>query len=234
MAVTLFHTLGEMMLPTAPVDIEPAPVGTLPLLGEIMMVVFILLALLLVGNFLSIIPHLADSILRARGSTTLEGSVRVSRDRNIIAIVFVIPIIVLMFRYRMYYPDFMKEMTPTARLLATAGVAAGFVLLRHILFVWLKPRRNDAYVMSQRAGYSFFILLCLVVFLTLGVLALFDAGDLTVRTFLYVEAIIFYAIFFFRRVQILLTGCKPFTTFLYLCALEILPTGLFVASAVVL
>lgn len=234
MAVTLFRTLGEMLLPTSPAEAVPVQAGELPLLGEIMMVVFILLSLLLVGNFLSIIPHLADSILRARGSTTLEGSVRVSRDRNIIAMVFVIPAVIMLFRYRIYYPDFMQEMTPTARLLATAGAVFAFVVLRHIIFLWLKPRRSDAYVMSHRAGYSFFILLSLVAFLTVGILSIFDASDLTVRTFLLVEAILFYTMFFFRRVQILSTSCNPFTTFLYLCALEFLPTGLFVASAVVL
>ena len=234
MAVKLFHSLGEMLLPTAPSDSVPAPVSELPLAGEIMMVVFILLALLLVGNFLTIIPHLADSILRARGSTALEGSVRVSRDRNIIALVFVIPAIIIQYRYRLYYPEFVQEMTPTARLLTIAGIFVGYLLLRYLLYLWFKPRRNDAYQMSFRAGYSFFILMSLVLFLTIGILMLFKASDLTMRTFILVEVILFYAIFFFRRGQILSTNCSPFKTFLYLCALEILPTGLFVASAVVL
>lgn len=227
----IFQNLGELLLPTVPEDTVPVPVSGLPVLGEVMMVTFILLALLLMGNFMSIIPHLADSILRARGSTALEGSVRVSRDRNIIALVFVIPAIVIMYRYCLYYPDFVKEMAPNARLWTTMGVFVGYLLLRHLLFLWLKPRRSDAYSMSHRAGYSFFILLSLVLFLTLGILMLFNAGDATVRGFILVEVILFYAVYFFRRGQILSTNCNPFATFLYLCALEILPTGLFVASA---
>ena len=227
----IFRNLGELLLPTVPEDTVPVPVSGLPVLGEVMMVIFILLALLLVGNFIGIIPHLADSILRARGSTALEGSVRVSRDRNIIAMVFVIPAIVIMYRYCLYYPDFVKGMTPNARLWTTMGVVVGYLLLRHILFLWLKPRRSDAYSMSHRAGYSFFILMNLVVFFTLGILLLFNTRDAAVRTVILVEVILFYAVYFFRRGQILSTNCKPFTTFLYLCALEILPTGLFVASA---
>ena len=230
----IFQNLGELLLPTVPEDTVPVPVSGLPVLGEVMMVTFILLALLLMGNFMSIIPHLADSILRARGSTALEGSVRVSRDRNIIALVFVIPAIVIMYRYCLYYPDFVKGMAPNARLWTTTGVFVGYLLLRHLLFLWLKPRRSDAYSMSHRAGYSFFILLSLVLFLTLGILMLFNAGDATVRGFILVEVILFYAVYFFRRGQILLTNCNPFATFLYLCALEILPTGLFVASALAL
>jgi len=230
----IFQNLGELLLPTVPEDTVPVPVSGLPVLGEVMMVVFILLALMLVGNFIGIIPHLADSILRARGSTALEGSVRVSRDRNIIALVFVIPAIVIMYRYCLYYPDFVKGMAPNVRLWTTMGVFVGYLLLRHLLFLWLKPRRSDAYSMSHRAGYSFFILMSLVVFLTLGILMLFNAGDATVRGFILVEVILFYAVYFFRRGQILLTNCNPFATFLYLCALEILPTGLFVASALAL
>ena len=233
MAVKLFHSLGELLLPTEPSGPAEAVVADLPLLGEIMMVVFILLALLLLGNFLSIVPHLADSILRARGSTALEGSVRVSRDRNMIALVFVIPAIIIQFRYKMYFPDFVQDMTPTARLLTTSGIFVGYLLLRYLMYLWFRPRRSDAYQMSYRAGFSFFILLCLVAFLTIGVLELFNASDLTVRTFLWVEVILFYSIFFFRRGQILSTNCSPFITFLYLCALEILPTGLLVASALV-
>ncbi|MBO4434892.1 MAG: hypothetical protein J5769_05535 [Bacteroidales bacterium] len=229
----IFRSLGELQLPTVPEDMVPMPVSGLPVVGEVMMVLFILLALLLVGNFIDIIPHLADSILRARGSTALEGSVRVSRDRNIIALVFVIPAIVIMYRYCLYYPDFVKDMPPNTRLWTTMGIFVGYLLLRYLLFIWLKPRRSDAYYMSYKAGYSFFILLCLVAFLTLGILALFHAGDRTVRTFMLVEVILFYAVYFFRRGQILSTNCNPFATFLYLCALEILPTGLFVASALV-
>lgn len=234
MLLQIFHDQGELLLPTVPSDSVPVPVSGLPLLGELMVVAFILLALMLLGNFINIVPHLADSILRARGSTALEGSVRVSRDRNIIALVFVLPAIILQYRYCLYYPEFVQPMTSTSRLLVTGGIFIGYLLLRHILYLWLKPRRSDAYMMSYRAGYSFYILLCLVAFLTLGILVLFKASDLTVRGFLLVEAALFYFIYFVRRGQILLTNCSPFTTFLYLCALEILPTGLFIASAVVL
>ena len=234
MLLQIFREKGELLLPTVPSDTAVAPVEGLPVLGELMVVAFILLSLLLLGNFINIVPHLADSILRARGSTALEGSVRVSRDRNLIALVFVLPAIILQYRYCLYYPEFVQPMTPTSRLLVTGGIFVVYLLLRHLMYLWLKPRRSDAYMMSHRAGYSFYILLCLVAFLTLGILVLFKASDLTIRGFLLVEAAVFYFIYFVRRGQILLTNCAPFTTFLYLCALEILPTGLFVASAVVL
>jgi len=234
MLLQIFQEKGELLLPTVPSDSVPLPVSGLPELGEALIVVFILLCLLLLGNFINIVPHLADSILRARGSTALEGSVRVSRDRNLIALVFVIPAIILQYRYCLYYPEYVQSMTPTARLLVTGAVFIGYLLLRFLMYLWLKPRRSDAYMMSNRAGYSFYILLCLVAFLTLGVLLLFKASDLTVKGFLMTEVAVFYFIYFVRRGQILLTNCAPFTTFLYLCALEILPTGLFVASAVVL
>ena len=69
--------------------------------------------------------------------------------------------------------------------------------------------------------------------LTLGPLVLFRAPGSAIRIVLIVEMALSYLILLLRRIQILSPYCNPFSLFLYLCALELLPTGIYIASAVV-
>ena len=82
---------GQLLLPdTQPEAVAAAGEG-LSLAASILVAVSVLLFLLALRSFLNVLPYLSDSILRARGSAALENSVRVSRDRNLVAAVFLVP-----------------------------------------------------------------------------------------------------------------------------------------------
>ena len=151
------------------------------------------------------------------------------------AAVFLLPAVLLIFRYRLYDPSFLQGLGPDLRLGVIAGVFFGYLLLRFLLSRWARPRRRyDDYQMAYRAGYTFFILLMMLLLATVGILYLAGVDDLVISRFLLVETGIVYLIYVLRRGQILSVSCNPLTTFLYLCGLELLPTGLLVASAVFL
>jgi len=226
---------GDLLLPQTPPDLPAAVVDQTALLGQVVLVVFVVAALFLLPNFFHLLPYLADSLFRARGSAALEGSVRVSHDRNIIAAALLVPAVLLMFRYRLYDPAFLQGFPEGRRLLALVGVFGAWLLLRLVMYLWLKPRRRyDYYQMAHRAGFTFFILLMLLVLPTVGILTLLGSNDLTIRTFIYAECAFVYLVFLLRRAQILSLSCNHLRTFLYLCALEFFPTVLLVGSAVVL
>ena len=226
---------GELLLPDAPVEPVSQAAEQVPLLMSLMVLAFVLLAIVLLPAFLHILPALADSVLRARGSSSLENSVRQSRDRTLVALVLMIPAFLLVYRYRLYDPSFLRDLPPNYRFLAIAGVFTGFMLLRLVLYLAFKPRRRfDFYRQAHRTGFTFFILLMMVVLFTVGILFLFDCNDLTIRSFIYTELALTYLLLLVRRTQILSLSCKPLTTFLYLCTLEILPSALLVISAVIL
>ena len=82
--------------------------------------------------------------------------------------------------------------------------------------------------------WNSFILLCLLLLPTVGILGLCGVDEAVIRLVVFVEITFFYALAVLRRGNILLSVCNPLTTFLYLCGLEFLPTGLLVASALVL
>ena len=226
---------GRLLLPdTPPQAVEAAGEG-LSLVASVLVAVSVLLFLLALRSFLNVLPYLADNIFRARGSAALENSVRVSRDRNLVATVSLVPAILLIFRYRLFDIALFDALSPDMRLLAVAGVFLAYLLVRFLLYRWLRPRRRyDNYQMAYRAGYTFFILLMMLALVTVGVCYVLRLPDLTVKTLLLVETGVMYLLYLFRRGQILSMSCNSLTTFSYLCGLELLPTALLVVPAVIL
>lgn len=223
---------STLLLPRTPSAPAAQAVEGLPLSGQIVTVVFVLLAILFLHRFLQLVPLLVDSFFRARGSSTLENSVRFSHDRNLQALILAIPAVVIMYRYRLYDPSFVQELAPDARLLAICGVWAVYLALRQFFYWCFRPhRRQDFYRLAYYASCSYFILLMIIVLLTVGIISALGGSDLTMRWFLYTETIVIYAYYLFRKTQILSLFCTPFRIFLYLCGLEFLPTAILVVSA---
>ena len=228
-------TSGRLLLENTPSDHAPILAESYPFLFPVLAVLFVLASILFLPRFLSLAPLLFDSLFRARGSVSLENSVRYSNDRRLLATVCLLPASLMVYRYQLWDAAFLHEMSDGWHLLCVIGVFTLFFLLRLAMYALFKPRRKvDFYRLARRTGYTYFILLVLIALVTVGVLALFGCNDLTVKKVLILESGFIYAVFFARRAQILALSCNPFRTFLYLCALEILPVGALVVSAIVL
>jgi hypothetical protein len=119
---------GELLLPEVPSEAETV-VRDIPVAGPVLVMAFVLLAMIFLRSFLNVLPYLGDSIFRERGSAALENSVRVSRDRNSIALILLIPAVLLVYRYRIYDPLFVQGLGEDLRLAAVAGVFAVYLLL---------------------------------------------------------------------------------------------------------
>ena len=81
---------GKLLLETTAPEAVAPEVQPSPWLLNLMLVVFVVLAIATLKRFLQVLPYMADSYLRVRGSAALEGSVRVSQDRNLVALVLTI------------------------------------------------------------------------------------------------------------------------------------------------
>ena len=228
-------TSGRLLLPQTPPEVPQAAGTGLTWGTSLAVALSVLLLLLVLRSFLNILPYLWDGLFRARGSSALEGSVRVSRDRNLVAAALLPPAFLLIFRYRLFDIGPFDALSPDGRLLAVSGVFLGYVLLRFLLYAWLRPRHRLAeYQAAYRSGFTFFILLMLLALATVGILYLAGAPDLTVKTFLLVEAGVAFVMNLLRRGHFLSSFCKPLTTFSNLCALELLPAASLVVPAVIL
>jgi len=226
---------GRLLLETSVPPEAPAAAEPSAWLVNLLVVAFAVLAIAILKRFLQVLPYMADSYLRVRGSAALEGSIRVSQDRNLVALVFTIPAVLLVYRYRLYDPSIIRDLDPNLRLAGVALALLGYVLVRHIIYLWVRPhQRVDIFRQAHRVAYTYFIFLMLLVLITVGILAIAGVESAIVRYVLYAEIGLVFILLLFRCSQILSLSCNHLRTFLYLCALEILPAVLLVVSAVVL
>ena len=226
---------GRLLLETSiPAD-APLPEEPASWLVNVLVVAFAVLAIALLKRFLQVVPYMSDSFLRVRGSAALEGSIRVSQDRNLAALVLSIPAILVTYRYRLFNPSVLQELDPNFQLAGVALVLLSYVLIRHMIFLWVRPNHHgDVFRQAHRVAYTYFVFLMLLVLITVGILALAGVDDTLSRYILYGETGLVFLLFLYRSSQILSLSCNRLRTFLYLCALEILPAALLVVSAVVL
>ena len=226
---------GRLLLEDTPVTDATETVTGMPVLFVVLTVAFVLAAILFLPRFLSLAPLLFDSLFRARGSVSLESSVRASNDRRLVAAVLLLPAALITYHYRLYDAAFLRDLSEGWRLLVVLGVIWAYAMVRLAIYRILKPRRNNEFfVLARRTSYTYFILMMIVALMSVGILSLFGSPAPVIRQVLYAEFILFYFSFLLRRAHILGLSCNPLRTFLYLCALEILPTAALVVSAILL
>ena len=226
---------GRLLLENTPSGNAPVVAESVPVLFTVLAVAFVLASFLFLPRLVSLAPLLFDSLFRARGSVSLENSVRYSNDRRLLATILLLPGSLLIYRYRLWDADFVQGMSEGWRLVVIIGVFTVFFLFRLFMYALCKPRRQlDFYRLSRRTAYTYFILLAVITLLTAGLLALIGCNDLLIKKVLLLETAFVYVVFFLRRAQILALSCNPLRTFLYLCALEILPVAALVVSTILL
>ena len=161
---------GRLWLENTPSTDAAVTVAGMPVLFVVLAVASILAAILFLPRFLGLVPLLLDSLFRARGSVSLENSVRASNDRRLIASLLLLPAALLTYRYRLYDAAFLRDLTEGWRLMAVMGVILAYAMLRLMLYKLLKPRRNnDFYRLARRTGYTYFILMTTVALIGSGI-----------------------------------------------------------------
>lgn len=210
--------------------------GRIPFLSTTMVIVFTLLSILLFDNILNVLPYLLDNLMRSRAAADLEGNVRRSRDRNIIAMLLIIPFTYVLDHFGIFNPPFLRDISGDIHFLLVFGVFLAYLFLRLVFYFLFFPRRRrpDNYQMAAKASYTFFILMNLLVLPTAWILSLAKAPQAVGMWILTSEMAVLYLFHLIRKFQILGQTFSPLSVFLYLCGLEILPTGLYVASALLI
>lgn len=205
------------------------------MLFKTLALISLLIALLLLKTMVGVFPSLIACLTRWKESVNLDASVQLSRNRDITALALVIPFCLTVTRFRLYNPHFMVGLNDNGRLAVTIGILIGWMLLRTFLEHLLRPRKGNpkAYGTARKAAYTYLCILTLLLMLTGGIMAFVDAAPETIKTaMLWISATI-YAVLLLRKTQILISSYSFFASFLYLCALEIIPTGALVASAII-
>lgn len=196
----------------------------------------LLIVLLMLRRLVGVFPSLMACLIRAKENINLESSVQLSRDRDILSLTMIIPFCLTVWKYGLYSPSFVSECNDNIQMCIIAGVLLAVIILRKALgWIFHSPKINGkVYSCASKAVRTFFSLLTLVLLACGWIMSSADAPAEAIKSaMLWISAAI-YLIFLIRKTQILSSSSSFFVAFLYLCALEIIPTGAIIASAIIL
>ena len=193
----------------------------------------LLLFLLILPTLTDILPALTGCLVRSNEVVNLENSVSTARSRNLTALALTLPFCLMVARTELFPAAFLQRLSADLRLLAVMGLLAGLALLKSLgctLSGALSPSSRDREA-ALHASYSFFIILAVVTLLSSWTLSLLHAGLPLQRSFLRGEILVILLLYLLRKVQILPRSCSILQSISYLCAADLLPVGILVATA---
>ena len=228
---------GTLNMSASPLE----ALGTTPLWADvltnrILAVVAVFLLVLLLPELFRLIPHLLYCYGRARGAEALEHSLSTAHPRNLLAVSFLLPFSLILDRFAVLRPAFWSVIPPTWSAPATLSLAVAFVLVRAIFHGFFHPRRMNGEVVAtlRHNLYNYLPLLLPLMLLVAAVLMIPSLDESVGRTVFRGLIAAVWGFATLRSGQILAAHGAGFSTFLYLCALELIPAALLVAVVVLI
>jgi hypothetical protein len=199
-------------------------------------VVCTILFLIFLGTFLHLMPALMNGVIRWKGNLELEDSLQLSKSRNIIAAILYIPVVMIFYHFGIFRPAFLDSIPSLWRFPVVVGIFMAYLLLRWFLNwqIELQNFSSKTFTAANNCFFSFTIILFLALFIVIIIMKPFTNNDHVTSIVLTIAFFAFYCFHIYRRGQIFASVCNPLTTFLYLCTLEIIPTGMMVITTTML
>lgn len=196
----------------------------------------ILCILLSMKSLYAMMPTFIASLHRTKVCLEIEFSRGSQMTRNRLCLGLLLPLCTVVWHFRLYDPHFFSYLGPALRLAATIAVVFLLWLLRTSIAKSLRVRRMKSEIYEAGCNFDLtaFILTTLVLMIEGLVLALCSASIELSRIILLCTYAATYFIFLLRKTQIFASDCPLYSAILYLCALEVLPTGILVATALFL
>ena len=234
----------EDLVNTGTLEMSAAPVQALAenpgwgdfLVNRILVAAAVLLVLFTLKDIIKLLPSILACLDRARANASLEHSLSLARTRNLIALEMILPFCLIADRFSLYEPSFSRIIPDEAGIAVTAGAFIAYLLLRKMLFLLFRPLKmsSEAAGTVHHTSYNYFIAMTVLMMLTTGILTAFHCPDNVARAILLCLTAASFLFSLVRTGQILAYSYGTLSTFLYLCALELMPAGALVASAIVL
>ena len=194
------------------------------MLFDILALISVFIVIILLKRLINIFPSLMACTLRWKESINLEASVKHSLDRDMLAAAMIIPFCLAVEKFGLYSPEFMENMSQSIHLLVSIGIFLSYCTIRMLVSKLTRAQKINpkTYKTAGRASFTLG-----------GILDFIDADPALIKSAMLCVSAFIYALFLLRKFQIFVSGCSFFTAFLYLCALEIFPTGILMISALI-
>jgi len=231
---------GELHLPTK-AGMDDASLRWIDFsINQLLIVIAVLLTLLVILDFIRLWPMLQACMIRARGNISMEHSVRQARVRNHCAQICLLIFCIIASCYYFAGEEFLSQLDLGWRSLAIIGIMCGYLILRSLIYrlvstAWPLPRADsETRTAVHTALYNYFLIAVCTMLLAIGIMSLLRVPYDARRLGLLIIIGFFWLLSLVRTGQILRGNCTGLGMFLYLCALEILPTTVLVAIALIL
>lgn len=185
-------------------------------------------------NIANIIPSLIGSLVRWKEIQNIEDSAKLKRDRNLVTIFCIVPFWLIASIYSLWEIDITSNNTTESNLLTTGLVLGVYCLIRTIMeSTVIQGKVKNIQNLLSGSSYTYFIIMTILLFAAVAIGNLIDLNSEEIKNLSYYVIGAIYSIFLLRKTQILKKSCNLLSAILYLCALEILPTSLLVATAII-
>ena len=224
---------GQLNMSSVPLEVPVIAKGWSDLpVNWITIAVCTIAVIIFLNSFIGLIPYILGGFLRWKEIVHLENSVGLTRDRNTIAIIAFLIIVLVVSRFEIYSPNYLLLLSPDLRTLGILGAFVIFFFLREciIILVSISARNPDQYRVANRAIYNFMIFVAVLLVAVIVIARVFGASYIVARISIIVALALSYIVFLIRKTQIMSNACGQVAAFLYLCSLELLPAGLLIAS----
>ena len=226
---------GTLEMSSRPLETVAAPaLWSDVLTNRILLVLSLVLILYHFLDLFRLTPPLLYTYSRSRGAEALENSMGTARVRNGIALRLMLPFCLVLDRFHVLRPAFVDTFPAGWSAPATIGLVLAFLLLRGLCYLFFRAGR-----LGKKAAHTLwnnlynYLMLALPILLLLAAAVLsFQVPEETSRALVRWALIGIWAFYIWRTGQIIHAYCSGFSTFLYLCGLEILPATVLVAVVV--
>lgn len=226
---------GGHLSATELVSDTPAAVGDAWEMSQLnwgAMALCIILGLLFMRRYISVFPYISGGFFRWKEILNMENNMRLSRERNSVAFASVPICIICISRLDVINAEFMAGLTPGMKTLAIFGILLSFLAARWFFGLTVPTRRmrGDTSRAAEGAWRNFSIALSSILLLLTIIYSISSSCAHIAESASIYAIIILWVIFLLRKYQIMAYDCGQFKSFLYLCAVEILPAVMLVAS----
>ena len=199
----------------------------------------LLILLISLRKIVAITPSLLGAFVRVKENFNIEDSLHIRTTRNRVALISVLSMAIIGARYRLIpyaFPGIGQS--PEAMLAITASfiiilwtyrAAATAVFIR-------TAGKERTYKVARGTSYTYFTIATAFAYIIAACFYVFGGKDPEMaRKAILAGIALVYLIFFIREIQIFIqTSRSAYSTFLYLCTLEIFPAAIVILPALLL
>lgn len=188
------------------------------------------------GSVVNLLPSLTGCLIRWKENINIDSNVKISRDRDILALSLFAPLCLTINHFHLFNFRFTEGWTEIAGLGVTAGILIIYMLFRLVCVRVCRPHKTSrkTYSSANTSFYNFFIFTYVILLLSGGLMDFAGVEEVVIKSVMLWLSALIYALYLVRKAQIFASSCSVFNSILYLCALELIPTGLLVFLVVIL